>query len=243
MKLNEQAFQEFVDAIQSADDDASFERIATRVAHRLGFRWFAYLRIAEEGPALISSYPKSWTSRYFELNYQQRDPIVLRARREHGLFRWSGRAPKPMGTREQRLFFDEAMTFGITAGITVPIRCGFGRMAAFTLATDDRAMARQDRDARSEDFIQLVGLYFHIHLTGRTGTRAREAPILDVTLSQRERQCLTWAAGGKTAADIATLVGIAPRTVVFHLDNCRQKLASASIAQCVAKALRSGLLS
>ncbi|WP_249791556.1 response regulator transcription factor [Bradyrhizobium sp. SRL28] len=62
-------------------------------------------------------------------------------------------------------------------------------------------------------------------------------------LTQRERQCLAWTAQGKTVADIAVLVQIAPRTVLFHLENARRKLGAASIAQCVAEALRRGLLS
>ncbi|WP_314964018.1 helix-turn-helix domain-containing protein, partial [Bradyrhizobium cosmicum] len=61
--------------------------------------------------------------------------------------------------------------------------------------------------------------------------------------TQRERQCLAWTAQGKTVADIAVLVQIAPRTVLFHLENARRKLGTASIAQCVAEALRRGLLS
>jgi LuxR family transcriptional activator of conjugal transfer of Ti plasmids len=35
---------------------------------------------------------------------------------------------------------------------------------------------------------------------------------------------------------------ITPRTVAFHLENARRKLGAASIAQCVAEALRLGLL-
>jgi LuxR family transcriptional activator of conjugal transfer of Ti plasmids len=52
-------------------------------------------------------------------------------------FNWGGSTPKAIGSREQRRFFEEAMTFGIRSGITVPIRGGFGRMAAFTLVTDE----------------------------------------------------------------------------------------------------------
>jgi LuxR family transcriptional activator of conjugal transfer of Ti plasmids len=63
-----------------------------------------------------------------------------------------------------------------------------------------------------------------------------------VTLTQRERQCLMWASRGKTAADIAVLAEITPRTASFHLDNARRKLGAVSIAQCVAEALRQGLL-
>jgi LuxR family transcriptional regulator, activator of conjugal transfer of Ti plasmids len=241
MNSIEHSFQEFVDAIQTAHDDASFERVATRVTQRLGFRWFAYLRIVEDAPKLISSYPKSWTSRYFDLHYEQLDPVVRRARLEHDLFRWGSGASTPAGNSAQRKFFEEATTFGIQSGITVPIRSGFGRMAAFTLATDDRAMRPERLIAKSRDVVQLVGLYFHTHVAARLVT-AGDRPDAGDVLTQRERQCLAWASRGKTVADTAVLVGIAPRTVVFHLENARRKLEATSIAQCVAEAVRRRLL-
>jgi LuxR family transcriptional activator of conjugal transfer of Ti plasmids len=242
MKSTERSFQEFIDAIQTATNTAEFERVAKRFTQRLGFRWFAYLRLVEDMPVLISSYPKSWTDRYFDLGYQRLDPVVRRARREHDLFSWGGAAPKPAGTREQRRFFEEAMTFGISSGITVPIKGGFGRMAAFTLATDE-PLARNDRlpaDARA--VVQLAGLYFHTHATTRLNDSSGPEPE-PALLTQREQQCLTWAALGKTVADTAILAEIAPRTVVFHLENARRKLNASSIAHCVAEALRRGLLS
>jgi LuxR family transcriptional activator of conjugal transfer of Ti plasmids len=174
------------------------------------------------------------------LGYQQLDPVVHRARVEHGLFGWGGGASAPPGNREQRRFFDEAMTFGIRSGITVPIRAGFGRMAAFTLATADREVNPERLIAEWKDVVQLVGLYFHTHVVMLD--RAPIAQTVGTELTQRERQCLAWTAQGKTVADIAVLVGIAPRTVVFHLENARRKLGAASIAQCVAEALRRGLL-
>src|SRR5579871_4932368 len=112
MKSLERSFQEFTDAIQTADDEVGFEKIARRITERFGFRWFAYLRLSDEIPTLMSSYPKSWTERYFELGYQQIDPVVQRARHENELFSWGGGRAKAVGSREQRRFFDEAMTFG-----------------------------------------------------------------------------------------------------------------------------------
>jgi LuxR family transcriptional activator of conjugal transfer of Ti plasmids len=175
------------------------------------------------------------------LHYEQLDPVVRRARLEHDLFSWGSGGSTPAGTREQRKFSEEATTFGIESGITVPIRGGFGRMAAFTLATDDRAMRPERLVAKSKDVIQLVGLYFHTHAAVRLGAEC-DRPDADDVLTQRERQCLAWAARGKTVADTAILVGIAPRTVVFHLENARRKLGATSIAQCVAEALRRRLL-
>jgi LuxR family transcriptional regulator, activator of conjugal transfer of Ti plasmids len=67
-------------------------------------------------------------------------------------------------------------------------------------------------------------------------------PTEESALLQRELQCLAWTARGKTAADVVLPVGIEPRTVVFHLENARRKVAAGSIAQCVAEAVRRGLL-
>jgi LuxR family transcriptional activator of conjugal transfer of Ti plasmids len=241
MKSVERSFQEFIDAMQTADDEIGFERIAKRISERLGFRWFAYLRLSDDAPTLISSYPRSWTDRYFELEYQQIDPVVRRARRESALFGWSSKAPRAVGSREQRRFFDEAMTFGIKSGLTVPIRGGFGRMAAFTMATDESTAPIEQLTGESRDLLQLIGLYFHTYVTVKV-PQGRKASEYDGVLTQRERQCLAWVARGKTVADSAILVGIAPRTVVFHLERARQKLNASSIAHGVAEAMRRGLL-
>ena len=243
MNSIENTFQEFIDAIQTAGDAKAFERIASRLAQRLGFQRFAYLRLSGEAPMLISSYPRSWTSRYFHLGYQQLDPVVLRARVERDLFSWRGAACAPAGSRAQRQLFDEAKAFGIRSGITVPIRGGFGRMAAFTLATDDREIDLDRLAGEWRDIIHQAGLYFHVHVAARLGAAFVTPQLPESELTQRERQCLAWTAQGKTVAEIAVLVAIAPRTVVFHLENVRRKLDAVSIAQCVAIALRRGLLS
>ncbi len=168
MRRIEHSFQQFIDAIHTADDEAGFERVAARVAQNLGFRWFAYLCLNGDTSTLISSYPKSWTRRYFNLSYQHLDPVVRRARAEHDLFSWGGGASAPAGNREQRKFFEEATTFGIKSGITVPIRGGFGRTAAFTLATDEATALSERFVAESKDVLQLVGIYFHTHVTARS---------------------------------------------------------------------------
>jgi hypothetical protein len=69
-KSVERSFQEFRDAIQTADDEIGFARIARRITERFGFRWFAYLGLSDDTRTLISSYPKSWTDRYFDPGYQ-----------------------------------------------------------------------------------------------------------------------------------------------------------------------------
>lgn len=137
-------------------------------------------------------------------------------------------------------FFDDATTFGIRTGVTVPVAAGFGRLAAFTFASQERSVALDRLVTSSADILHLVGLYFHTQTVIRL---AQHRPTgQHHSLTQRECQCLAWSARGKSVADIATIVGISPRTVVFHLENCRRKLDAASLTHCAVIATRQGLI-
>jgi LuxR family transcriptional activator of conjugal transfer of Ti plasmids len=241
MRTLRHSFAEFTDAIQTVEHEDEFHRVAGRFAERLGFRWFAYINLSANAPLVISSYPRAWTTHYIESGYQRLDPIVRRARRENGVFAWHSRLPGLIRTPQQRRFFGEAGTFGVKAGLTIPIRAGFGRTAAFTFAGDGALVA----DSPGREFVETIhtaALYFHAHVAARRHLAPR--PDGDVSvLTQRERQCLSWIAQGKTAADIAVLIGISCRTASFHLENARIKLGANSIAHCIGEALRRGLLS
>lgn len=55
-------------------------------------------------------------------------------------------------------------------------------------------------------------------------------------LSEREAATLTWAARGKTSAEIALILGLTKRTVDFHADNARLKLNAATRMEAAVKA-------
>lgn len=57
-------------------------------------------------------------------------------------------------------------------------------------------------------------------------------------LSAREEEALRLAAAGRSDVDIGSEMGIAARTVRFHIDNAKEKLGVASRAQAVLKFLR-----
>lgn len=63
-----------------------------------------------------------------------------------------------------------------------------------------------------------------------------------VGLSDRETEVLTWAARGKTSAEIAQIVDLAKRTVDFHADNARMKLNAATRMHAAVKAASCGLI-
>lgn len=74
--------------------------------------------------------------------------------------------------------------------------------------------------------------------------RSAERPLLqtDIHLTDRERQALTWSARGKSSTDIAVLIGVAERTVNFHIDNAIRKLGVATRIQAAVKAALLGLI-
>jgi DNA-binding CsgD family transcriptional regulator len=71
----------------------------------------------------------------------------------------------------------------------------------------------------------------------------RRRPVSrQVALSDRQVETLTWAARGKTSAEIARIVGLTKRTVDFHIDNARFKLGAATRLETVIKALAGQLI-
>ena len=61
-------------------------------------------------------------------------------------------------------------------------------------------------------------------------------------LSDREAETLTWAARGKTSAEIAQILGLSKRTVDFHIDNARTKLGATTRIQAAIKAMTGRLI-
>ncbi|MER8421085.1 LuxR family transcriptional regulator [Mesorhizobium sp. M1329] len=232
------AFRDFVDALETADNEIGFKSAADRFAHGLGYRWFAYLGFSEPALKVLSSYPGSWARQYIEERYEDIDPVVGLARSSQRLFQWDRRTFRLPSASQQR-FFAEAAKFGIHSGATVPIRGGFGRFAAFTLA-GNRDASLEGRPTEVLDILQLAGLYYHAHVYAKLQlglTRLADAP-----LTQRERQCLFWAARGKKMPETAKILGINTRTVVFHLENARSKLSASTVTQAVAEAVYRGLI-
>ena len=58
-----------------------------------------------------------------------------------------------------------------------------------------------------------------------------------VALNEREIECLTWSARGKTSPEIAQIVNISKRTVNFHIENACRKLNVATRTEAVVKYL------
>jgi DNA-binding response OmpR family regulator len=142
----------------------------------------------------------------------------------------------------------------VLADISMPIMSGFEVLEQLT-ANDPpfadipfiflTALADRDNELKgwrlgADDYItkpvdfEVLAAIIAARLVGRAGrTQMSRKPI---SLGKRERETLTWAARGKTSAEIAQILGLSKRTVDFHIDNARIKLGVATRIQAVAKA-------
>jgi LuxR family transcriptional activator of conjugal transfer of Ti plasmids len=235
----ELAFQDFAEALWTADDEPALRAVGQRVASRLGFDAMAYLSLSEAGPILISDYPQRWIDRYFDRGYSRIDPVLRVARAQLQAFRWSGDRFTRSRSGSLHSFFAEAHDFGIMSGLTVPIYSGFGRFTTMNFVTERKASDVERTLEEAREVFELIGLYYHarIDTTLRAPSTRSEG-----SLTQRESQCLAWAARGKTKVETGEILGLTPRTVKFHLENARAKLEASNITQTVAIAVRDGLI-
>jgi LuxR family transcriptional regulator, activator of conjugal transfer of Ti plasmids len=84
-----------------------------------------------------------------------------------------------------------------------------------------------------------MAMYFHAHAQRRIGSNRL---ISYASLSPREAECLEWAAQGKSAWEIGSILGISRHTVATYLDNVKTKLGVRTIVQAVAQATTSRLI-
>ncbi len=114
----------------------------------------------------------------------------------------------------------------------------------FLTALADRGTELRARRMGADDFVakpvdlDLLVEVVRARLSGGTVRAARGAP----ELTARELEALTWVARGKSSADAATLMGVAERTVNFHVENAMRKLGVASRVQAALVAARVGLV-
>lgn len=129
---------------------------------------------------------------------------------------------------------------GFYGGITVPVHMPRGRTASVSWyardASVDLAATLVDHGA----VIRLAALRFMdlVYSIRAETESADDAPAL----SERELECLTWAALGRTDGEIGAVIHRSPATARFHIDNAVRKLGARNRTQAVAIAAERGLI-
>ena len=80
---------------------------------------------------------------------------------------------------------------------------------------------------------RAVGRILEKHLE----TPGAAAPAVVPVLTARERECLSWAATGKTAAQVAATLALSEATIIYHLTKARRKLDAENSRHAISKAI------
>lgn len=131
----------------------------------------------------------------------------------------------------------------IAGGLTIPVHLPLGRVASFSWVarTEDRPFEDVLEDYSPQLRMAAI-LFLDIVAQQDADTPAVSAGAGDTSLSEREVECLSWVALGKTDSEIATIIDRSVPTVRFHLENAMKKLNVHNRTQAAALAAQAGIL-
>ena len=190
--------------------------------------------------AVYASYPQEWIDRYLRRHYLRLDPVCDLAARSTRPFYWGpGRFLRAF-RKQQRRVFDEARAFRIVNGLSIPVRCARGATGVFNVVASD---ARRLREATRREHERLYAAAFDIHDFALNDTLAGEGEETNgPDLSIRERECLLWTLEGKTAEEVAAILGLSVFTVNRHVSTAARKLGCVNKHHAAVRALRTGII-
>lgn len=229
-----------IDHIQRVVSPESLLDLLGTAFGRLGFDRFIISGLPHRGVdvrpfVMLNAWPRDWFEHYTGNDYVHLDPVARHCFHTVLPFEW-GQAPYDAETDPiAHRIMKEAEDSGMPAGFCIPVHMEDGMQGCVSLAAQEVDIAQEDRL-----MLHLIALYAH----GRLRFLKRQIPERDPPkITGREAEVLKWAAVGKSNADIAEILGISPRTVVFHFESIARRMGTLNRTHSVAEALRYNLIS
>jgi DNA-binding CsgD family transcriptional regulator len=228
--------QELVPIIREITRDFGFDTFMSGVSISLrpGGETLSYV---------FTTMPAEWVAIYDQRAYVEIDPRIQTLLRTMLPVIWDQDCFRGQSARVDE-FLDTGLRHGLGSGIAVgfvDVR-GHGAVCALNSNAERLSASRKAQIcARANDIVLFAHFFHQLFIAGviKEGTppRSRGAP-----LSPRERECTTLAAHGLTSDNIGHRLGIVERTVQFHFDSIRSKLAAATRQEAIAKAVQAGIV-
>ena len=89
-------------------------------------------------------------------------------------------------------------------------------------------------------FAQMFIVYIHEAL--RRIVQFEVSPLIGPSFTKREKECLLWAADGKTSWEIAIIIGVSESTIVHDLQSTVKKMNATNRQHAIARAIATGLI-
>jgi LuxR family quorum-sensing system transcriptional regulator CciR len=233
----------FVRDVSNLACEAQLGAALAEIATEMGFSFFALthhvdIRQAPQPAIRLHNYPAGWEEYFEEEKLGRCDPVHRASQLTSIGFAWSQLPRMIQLTARDLRVLDHARSRGIGDGFTVPAHvpgevngsCSFATAAGRFLEEEHLAVA------------QLVGAF--AFEAARKLARMRDPELADPPrLTDRQRDCVVWAARGKTDWEIARILGVSHDTVIEHLRHARERYGVGKRAQLTVHALFDGTIS
>lgn len=232
----EQLAFETVARIEAAEDAENVAKAFAELIESAGFSYSVCLKVPDAGEdpsdgMLLEQLPEGWWPLYLVRAYHPVDPVLLGVSATFRPFTWYEAIERIPGTPKTREMFAEAATFGMKDGFVVPIYEAGGCNGLVSISGESCDLQPDSRTALS-----LASLYLHNKLCA---LRRRASGVIP-DLTNRESECLTWAAIGKSDWEIGQILNISAKTVNYHIENAKRKFGVPTRMQAVVVAMRHG---
>lgn len=208
---------------------------------------FAIWTYGLAGPDVsLTTYPPDVVESYRQKRWHRGyDPLINAVVRVRRALAWDMHRPQPFDRRMnavERSVMGQRWEVGARSGVTAPLFDGPGGAFDYAIVSFSRDRPLTAVEQRHvEPSTQLFAAYFH-SVAPSILLPEDEKPNVTPRLSPRERDCLSWAAKGKSSWEIGQLLSISVATVNFHLVNAANKLGVRGRAYAIARAMQLGLI-
>lgn len=232
------------DAVFYINQATSLEELALifeRILTEYGFDLFAVqyttpeLKKLDAKPHYLCNFPKEWVDHYYDAQYYRIDPVISVGKEMRSPYFWSRLWEDVTMTDKQRNFFNEAEEYGVAAGVGLPILLVDNEPGIVSFVSSV-CSASEVSKIMAEEHVTLTLLATSFHHAVSKFFEKQPHPLAP-HLTDRERECLSWAAHGKTDIEIGMILNISHRTVNMHMYNSFKKLNCTSCEQAIVKAM------
>lgn len=246
--MNQKAPIDYQELIQKTQTAASVEEIhhaCSTACKTFEFDQFMYgsripTSFVRPQLIIISGYQQDWWNHYNENNYLKIDPIVDYCANNTLPLQWHQLNAQQHKNRLVRQLMNESVDYGLSSGISLPVHTPTGEFAMLSFASDREP--KQTENHMRETSPHLMLLAYHIHEAVMRVFKNKRDDLETINLTDREKECLLWAAEGKTSDETSVILHIAESTVRFHLNNAAKKLNVHTRRHAIARAVCLGLI-
>jgi LuxR family quorum-sensing system transcriptional regulator CciR len=231
--------QAFTRAAADADDMAGLRDLIADACRDLGIDYFALVHHIRFGRPTnqhvrLTNYPPEWVALIREQD-RVSDPVLRIAERSATGFRWTEIESIAPLTPQDRAVLRQAVRHGLGDGFTVPNHIPGEAFGSCHFAV----RAGRPFPDQHVHAVQLIG---NFAFEAARRLIASDAPSTDkylepAPLTDRQRECLVFAARGKSDSVIAQLLAIRPRTVNEHIEAAKRRYCVATRSQLMVRAL------